>query len=219
MKMPKIIYYPARTRSPYMAIRKFGLNHRISTAIGALTLTIILVQVISTIIEISRRKRYSPETEMIDKALKAIHSGNLDKAFGIAKKAALLYPHSDNAFYLKGVIYLQKRQYEDAVEDLQRAIKINSNHGEYFMSKSIAQFHLGKIRSSVISLKKAKSLMDNQIFLRSLSEAGLTELTGLLKDDIVLAEGKDGIEGEEIEHEKKEREEVIHEEGEPAFTN
>lgn len=89
--------------------------------------------------------RLLSRSNQIDDGLKL-----LDKLFN--------YPKNTDFFYIKGTFLLSKKNFSDALENYEAAIKSDSNNYEAWENKSFAQFSLGLYNNAFISIDKALSL-------------------------------------------------------------
>jgi tetratricopeptide (TPR) repeat protein len=184
MKLSKIISYPSYSKSPYRVVKRFSHNHRALAIIGAVSLAVILSRAIAKIIEQSLRKRYSSESQLLSKVVNLLQSGKMNGGSRLISKALNLFPHSTEALYLKGVVELEKKNYEAAAEYFQKTISEDTKAGENYLGLSVSLFHCGKILESLKSLKKARELMDKDLFMSYLSENRLTELETLMNSEL-----------------------------------
>jgi tetratricopeptide (TPR) repeat protein len=185
MKLSKIIYYPSYSKSPYRVVKRFSHDHRTLAIIGAVSLAVLLSRAVAKIIEQSLRKRYSSESQILSKAVNLLQSGNVRGASRLINKTLTLYPRSTEAMYLKGVVELEKKNYETASEYFKKSINVDTKAGEYLLGLSVSLFHCGKIHESLVSLKKARELMDKDLFMSYLKENSLTELETLMNSEIL----------------------------------
>lgn len=185
MKLSKIIYYPSYSKSPLRTVKRFSHDHRTLAIIGAVSLAVLLSRAVAKIIEQSLRKRYSSESQLLSKAVNLLQSGKVSGASRLINKTLALYPRSTEAMYLKGVVELEKKNYETAAEYFKKSINVDTKAGEYLLGLSVSLFHCGKIHESLVYLKKARELMDKDLFVSYLSENRLTELETLMNFETI----------------------------------
>ncbi len=82
-------------------------------------------------------------------------AGEQDEALLTAQKAMTLAPNWDEPYYLAGVSYYFMRRYEQAQENLVRAVESNPNSARALFLESIALANLGKIDDAERCLRRA----------------------------------------------------------------
>lgn len=110
-------------------------------------------------------------TSLHKQALLHHNSGRLDDAEIICNKILFIDSRHSNSLHLLGVIAIQRRNYNLAVELISKAISINCSIDTFHFNLGSALFNLGKLSEAVIAYKNALSITPD--FLAALSNLGV----------------------------------------------
>ena len=80
-----------------------------------------------------------------------------------------------NDLYKKANKYYKKKDYENAIEQYEKFIVLNTFDFDSFMELGISYFEVGKLNDSIQNLKKAKELRDLTYVNTKLAEIFLTK--------------------------------------------
>lgn len=98
-----------------------------------------------------RDKTYSPQER-----LRA-----LDNAFSAFSRAIKYDERIAKAYYSRSMIYLDKEEYDKAVQDCTRAIEIDLTHAAAFNNRGLAYMHMGYLDLAISDFTEALQLNDS----------------------------------------------------------
>ncbi|WP_353685109.1 M48 family metalloprotease [Thermodesulfovibrio sp. 3907-1M] len=96
--------------------------------------------------------------DYVERAKKYIKSRNYSEALSLLDKAISLYG-SNQAYTYRAVVNLNLKRYSDAINDANRAIKLDSLYFYPLLIKGVALMQTGRLNESINTLEKAKKLV------------------------------------------------------------
>jgi tetratricopeptide (TPR) repeat protein len=101
---------------------------------------------------------------------------NADQTIDIYSKAIKINPKFAKAYNNRGIAYMWKKQYDNAVADFNKAIEFDPKNGKAYNNRAIVYSYQGETDKALKDLKKAKSLgiEVNPKFLKEIEEIPAT---------------------------------------------
>jgi tetratricopeptide (TPR) repeat protein len=96
--------------------------------------------------------------QMLDKALQALSTDDLGAAKKYLADVAKLAPAHPDVLYAQGVLYLKRREWEQAQGVLEKATQLDPNHAQAFAALGMALSDQGKYAEAVAPLETAFQL-------------------------------------------------------------
>lgn len=103
----------------------------------------------------SRKKDLVSAVKWLQKAYK--NSPDIDDSLGLGKNNILFVAKKLIAHNL-GNFLTQLKKFDEGLKYLDKAIELDSNYSNAYMTKGLALAQIGKIKEGIVSLKKAKDL-------------------------------------------------------------
>jgi tetratricopeptide (TPR) repeat protein len=124
---------------------------------GLIILTALLIFFSSACsqVKVKEETKMDKVQEYTEKAREFRMKGDSQSALKEQLKAVEVNPNDDDSLMLLGGIYIELKQYDKAVEVLQKSVKINSKNAWAFHSLSIALGELDKDKEALEASKKA----------------------------------------------------------------
>lgn len=120
-----------------------------------------------------RRNDYLYRGSLYSKAVALNGNKNNDDALVVIDELISMEPQNKNAIYLRGVIFDEKGNYANAIEDFNRAESLGFNESFLFYSRSVAYEKVGNLKAALIDLRKYGQLdpgKDSQILIGNLEK-------------------------------------------------
>ena len=96
--------------------------------------------------------------EAFDKGLQALSEDKLDDAEKYAGEALRLAPGHPDVLYLQGVVYLRRRNWQQAQTVLEKATQLDPSHAQAFSALGMALSDQSKYDAAIAPLEKALQL-------------------------------------------------------------
>jgi tetratricopeptide (TPR) repeat protein len=96
--------------------------------------------------------------EVLEKALQALGADELGDAKKFVEQAAKLAPGHPDVLYVQGVLYLKRREWQQAQGVLEKATQIDPSHAQAFAALGMALSDQGKYGAAVAPLETALQL-------------------------------------------------------------
>ena len=96
--------------------------------------------------------------EAFDKGLRALSENKLDDAEKYTGEAIKLAPGHPDVLYLQGVVYLRRRNWQQAQSVLEKATQLDPNHARAFGALGMALCDQGKYDAAIAPLEKSLHL-------------------------------------------------------------
>lgn len=96
--------------------------------------------------------------EAFDKGLQALSEDKLDDAEKFAGEAIKLAPGHPDVLYLRGVVYLRRRNWPEAQAVLEKATQLDPSHAAAFGALGMALSDQGKYEAAIAPLEKSLQL-------------------------------------------------------------
>jgi adenylate cyclase len=82
----------------------------------------------------------------------------MERALKVAQKGASIYPHSPHVQWALGYIYLYRKEFDKAVDALERAILLSPNYADGYALLALIKNNLGQAEDAIGLLEKAMKL-------------------------------------------------------------
>lgn len=145
-------------------------------AVSVITLAGIVLSVIKNI------RLNKDEQLMLNEILRLISCGEMKRAKLLCDRAVKTFS-SVQARYLKGVILLDEKNYEAAKASFESAFKLSPETGEFLAGVGVAEYFMGDLDESLITLKTARAMMNESSFDEYLASSGLQRLKPYLEKE------------------------------------
>lgn len=96
----------------------------------------------------------------------AFDNDQYDRAIELASKAIELAPHSARSYYIRANAAESLRRYEDALKDIDAAIKLEQN-ARYYLVKATVSESLNRLDEAIVSMTNAISISDDEFYIIS----------------------------------------------------
>lgn len=107
----------------------------------------------------------------LDEAEDAFRAKDYRRAETLFIEVAKDHPHNVKVFNRLGIIYLEQKNYEDAIEAFSTALKYDSKSGIRFYNLALAHIGQGNYKHAVMNLKEAMKLSpENEKYGRILEQ-------------------------------------------------
>jgi tetratricopeptide (TPR) repeat protein/predicted Ser/Thr protein kinase len=126
-----------------------------------------------------------------------IGTGELEKATQNDKQWVEEYPGDASAHGDLAVVSMSKSHYEEAVEELLKALKIDPNDVGYYINLSFSYMALGRLDEAwnILNEAYARKFQDFELHENAYKLAFLKNDASLMQQQLAWAAGKDGAEG------------------------
>jgi tetratricopeptide (TPR) repeat protein len=136
---------------------RFGTGNK-----GLIILTALLIFFSSACSQVKEENKVDKVQEHTEKAREFRIKGDSQSALMEQLKAVEANPNDDDSLMLLGGIYIELKQYDKAVEVLQKSTAINSNNGSAYYLLSWALGELNKDKEALEAIKKAVEIRPNE---------------------------------------------------------
>ena len=119
------------------------------------------------------------EKKLIKQAFELLNSHHYDKALEFAEKIIKFNPVSEEALFLKSIIYTSTEEFEPALETANKLISINNTHSEAYNQLGIIHLFLSETSEAIKCFDRAIALKPDWIEpykLKSESLVGINEI-------------------------------------------
>ena len=117
--------------------------------------------------------------KLIKQAFELLNSHHYDKALEFAEKIIKFNPVSEEALFLKSIIYTSTEEFEPALETANKLISINNTHSEAYNQLGIIHLFLSETSEAIKCFDRAIALKPDWIEpykLKSESLVGINEI-------------------------------------------
>ena len=105
----------------------------------------------------------------------AYHSlGRSQQEMATLNAAIQRFPDLAEAYYLRGLIYREEKQYEKSFENFDQAIRFNGNDAQYWYARAVTYFETGRHEEAIADLDQVVSL--NPLHASAYNNRGLVNL-------------------------------------------
>jgi tetratricopeptide (TPR) repeat protein len=129
---------------------------------GLIILVTLLIFFSSACSQVKEENKVDKVQEHTEKAREFRIKGDSQNALKEQLKAVEANPNDDDSLMLLGGIYIELKQYDKAVEVLQKSTAINSNNGSAYYLLSWALGELNKDKEALEAIKKAVEIRPNE---------------------------------------------------------
>jgi len=122
--------------------------------------------------------KYSSKEIILNNAKYAIKSGNIAEATDRLEEYLLKYTRSVEAYYLRGKIYYDNKEYKSALDCFEKALNIEPKNEDCLIALAKCNNKLGRYKPALESINlliKSDSLIINAFFVRAETLVGLGE--------------------------------------------
>jgi tetratricopeptide (TPR) repeat protein len=130
---------------------------------GLILLTALLIFFSSACSQVKEETKMDKVQEYTEKAREFRIKGDSQNALKEQLKAVEANPNDDDSLMLLGGIYIELKQYDKAVEVLQKSTAINSKNGSAYYLLAWALEELNKNKEALEAIKKAVEIRPNEV--------------------------------------------------------
>lgn len=110
-----------------------------------------------------------------DEGRKALTAGQTEKALALAEKALSAVPKEALFHALRGDVRFKQGQYQEAVQNYDRALERNNSYFHYYLQRGLALQQLGQRDRAVADLEHSTRLLPTAPALNALGKASLAQ--------------------------------------------